>query len=72
MGDISNTTEKIKIVLIKCGMTQKELAEKLGISQPTLSGKFKLNDWRESDLQKIAQICGCKYEGFFKTEDWEV
>ena len=36
------TTEKIKILLIKCGSNQKELAEKLGISQPALSKKFKL------------------------------
>ena len=60
------TTEKIKILLIKCGSNQKELAEKLGISQPTLSKKFKLDDWRESDLEKIAHVCGAKYEGCFK------
>lgn len=58
-------TEKIKILMIKRDITQKELAEKLGISQPTLSKKFKLDDWRETDLKQIAQVCGCEYEGFF-------
>ena len=62
-------TEKIKILLIKSGLTQKELAEKLGTSQSNISKKYKLDDWRESDLKKIAEICGCKYEGVFILED---
>ncbi len=70
--EITSTTDKIKILLIRCGLNQKELAAKLGISQSTLSGKFKLNDWRESDLKKIAEICGCEYEGYFKTKDWTI
>ena len=66
MGNITSTTDKIKILLIKSGLNQKELATKLGISQPALSKKFKLNDWRESDLREIAEVCGADYEGFFK------
>ncbi len=62
-------TEKIKILLIKCGSNQKELAEKLGISQPALSKKFKLNDWRESDLREIAKVCGAEYTNGFKLND---
>ena len=53
-------------------MKQKDLADRLGVKHSTLSGKFKLDDWRESDLKEIAKICGCKYEAHFKTEDWEV
>lgn len=60
------STEKIKILLIKCGSNQKELAEKLRISQPALSKKFKLNDWRESDLQEIAKVYGAEYTNGFK------
>lgn len=62
-------TEKVKILMIKKGITQKELADLLGITQPTLSKKFKLDDWRESDLIKIAEVCGCKYEGSFIIEN---
>lgn len=64
--DISSTTEKIKILMIKCGTNQKELAAKLGISQPALSKKFKLNDWRESDLKEIANACGADFDVVFK------
>lgn len=63
---ISNTTEKIKILMIKCGTNQKELATKLGISQPALSKKFKQNDWRESDLEEIAKACGAEFDTVFK------
>ena len=58
-------TEAIKVLMVRCGTNQKELATKLGITQPTLSKKFKLDDWRESDLKEIAKICGCSYEGTF-------
>lgn len=64
-------TEKIKILLIKKGMTQKELAEKLNCSQANLSKKYRLDDWRESDLKAIAEICHCKYEGNFILENNE-
>ena len=33
-------TEKIKILMIKKGITQKELADKLEVAQPTLSKRF--------------------------------
>lgn len=52
--------------MIKCGLNQKDLAAKLGITQPTISKKFKYNDWRESDLREIAKVCGAEYEAVFK------
>lgn len=58
-------TEKIKILLIKRDMTQRELADKLGTSQANLSKKYKLDDWRESDLKKIAKILNASFDGFF-------
>lgn len=62
-------TGKIKILLVKKGITQKELADLLMISQPTLSKKFKLDDWRESDLKEIARVCDCQYESSFITHE---
>ena len=51
--------------MIDKGITQAELAEKLEVTQPTLSKKFKLDNWRESDLENIASVCGCKFVGKF-------
>lgn len=62
-------TEKIKILLIKRGLTQKELADKLGISQPVLSKKYKLDNWREDDLNKIAEVLQADFEGSFVLKD---
>lgn len=62
-------TEKIKILLIKRGMTQKELAEKLNVSQPVLSKKYKLDNWREDDLKQIAEILQADFEGTFILKD---
>lgn len=62
-------SKKIKILMLKKDITQKQLAEKLGISQPTLSKKFTLDNWRESDLVQIAEVCGCRFEGTFIFED---
>lgn len=66
------TTQKIKTIMTARGLTQKELAESLGITQPTLSGKFKLNDWRESDLKAIAQVCNCQYKSSFIMDGIEI
>lgn len=66
---IANSTQKIKILMIKHGITQTELATKLGISQPALSKKFKQNDWRESDLEKIALVCDAHFDTIFKYND---
>lgn len=62
-------TEKIKILLIKRGLTQKELADKLGISQPVLSKKYKLDNWREDDLKSIADALQADFEGSFILKD---
>ncbi|MFC5383202.1 helix-turn-helix domain-containing protein [Arcanobacterium hippocoleae] len=39
----------------KLGITQKELSEKTGISEPTLSRVFKFS--RVPDLNEVEQIC---------------
>ena len=46
-------------------MTKNELAEKWGISQPSISQKFKENNWKESDLKKFCEITGFEYKIVF-------
>lgn len=63
-GTIS-TSEKMNIILSRIGMTKKELAERWGIKQPSLTQKFKENNWKEADLQKFCDIVGYSYEIVF-------
>lgn len=60
-----STSEKMNIILSRIGMTKKELAERWGIKQPSLTQKFKENNWKEADLQKFCDIVGYSYEIVF-------
>lgn len=62
---IISTSEKMEIILSRAGKTKKWLAEQWGISQPSITQKFKANDWRESDVQKFCNIMGMQYEVIF-------
>ncbi|UNT55099.1 helix-turn-helix transcriptional regulator [Lysinibacillus capsici] len=62
-------TEKIKILLIKKGMSAVDLAEKLGTKPQNLYNKFKRDNFSEKELIEIAEALGIKYEGFFFLED---
>ena len=50
-------------------VTQMQLSEKLGTSQPNISKKFKYNDWRESDVKEICSVIGVECETIFKLKD---
>ncbi len=50
------------------GITQKELASKMGISQAALAQKIKSDNWRESDIKKICDILGIQYDVRFKID----
>lgn len=69
MITIASTTEKIKMMMASKSITQRDIADRMGISQPTLSKKFTLDNWRENDLRTIAEICGCSYKIIFELED---
>lgn len=62
-------TEKIKIVLVKRGMSAAQLAEKLDCSATNLYNKFKRDNFTENDLKAIAQVLNCTFEGNFILND---
>lgn len=64
-------TNKIKALCAIKGIGQKELAELLDVSQPVLSKKYKLDNWRESDLQEIAKVLNVEYKGIFVLNNGE-
>lgn len=69
VGVILGKTEEIKILLIKTGKTVTEVAEALGTSSQNLSNKMRRDDFKVSELEEIAKICGAKFECNFLLED---
>lgn len=66
---IITISEKLEIVLKRAGVTKKELADRLGMSQPNITKKFKYNDWRESDVVKVCEVIGVECEMIFTMDD---
>lgn len=60
-------TEKIRILLIKRGnLSEAELARRLGISPQNLNNKMKRDNFTVSDLERIAEVLGCKFNTSFE------
>lgn len=53
-------TEKLKIVLLKQKISQKELALRTNQSTPNLSRKLMHNDFKLSEFEKLVNALGCK------------
>lgn len=64
-------TTKIKMLLARYDMTAKELAEKIGMQQPTLSKKLTKGKFTVEEMEKIAKVFNAKYEVHFVLEDGE-
>lgn len=64
-------TKKIKMLMIEREITQAELANRLDTPQSNLSKKMKLDDWRESDILKIAEVLNADVEYNFILKETE-
>lgn len=62
---IISTSEKMNIILSREGKTKKWLADQWGISQPSITQKFKEDNWKESDIKKFCNIMNMNYEVIF-------
>ena len=54
-------TRQIKRILAERDMQIKDLAELLNCTPENLYKKFKKDDWRESDIRKIAEVLNCDF-----------
>lgn len=60
-----DVTKEIQKVLLEENFSKGYLAEKLKFSQANLSKKFKLNNYRVNELEKIAEAIGYRLEIHF-------
>lgn len=59
----------VKVLLAAREMTQKDLAERLGMAPQNLSRKMKADNFSERDLDAIAAACGATFKGGFILSD---
>lgn len=62
-------TEKIKIALVKRGMSANQLAQILDTSASNLYQKFKRDNFSEKELIEIANALNCDFVGKFRMRD---
>jgi transcriptional regulator with XRE-family HTH domain len=55
----TSTSEKINLLLKRQNMTLSELADATGQSVQNLGNKMKRNNFKESELKKIAEALKC-------------
>ena len=64
-----STSEKVKIILKRRGMTMRDLAEKTGQTRQNLSNKMSRDNFPEKEIREIAAALDCEYESFFVMRD---
>ena len=61
--------EKIRILLRRKKITISDLADMVGTSRQNLTNKLNRDNFTEKELQQIAEVLECKFEGFFIFDD---
>ena len=64
-----STSEKVKTILKRRGMTMGDLAEKTGQTRQNLSNKMSRDNFPEREIREIAAALDCEYETFFVMRD---
>ena len=63
------TSEKIKVILGRRGLTISDLAEKLGTSRQNLTNKFARNNLSDKEMRDIANALNCSFDALFTLND---
>lgn len=63
--DMAKTKLRIKELLAERGMTQVDLANKLGVTKVTLNQNLTRNNWTLGKLEEIADAIGCRVVDLF-------
>ncbi len=63
--------EQIKVLCVRCGISEAELARRLGKSPQSLNSKMKRETFTIGDLDEIASALGVTFERHFILADGE-
>ena len=64
-------TEQIKVLCVRCGISEAELARRLGKSPQSFNSKMKRETFTVSDLDDIASALGVTFKRLFILENGE-
>jgi len=64
-------TEQIKMLCIRCGISEAELARRLGKSPQSFNARMKRQNFTVSELEEIADVIGVKFRRVFIFNDGE-
>ncbi len=64
-------TEQIKILCVRCSISEAELARRLGKSPQSLNSKMKRESFTIDDLDKIADALGVSFKRSFVLDNGE-
>lgn len=58
-------SEQIKVLCVRCNISEAELARRLGKSPQSFNSKMKRGSFTITDLEKIAEVTGVDFERKF-------
>lgn len=58
-------SEQIKVLCVRCNVSEAELARRLGKSPQSFNSKMKRESFTISDLEKVADVLGAKFNREF-------
>ncbi|MCL2852279.1 MAG: helix-turn-helix transcriptional regulator [Defluviitaleaceae bacterium] len=59
------TSEKIRVLCVRAGISVAELARRLGKSPQNFNAKMRKGNFSIAELERIAAAVGCTYENHF-------
>ena len=64
-------SEQIKVLCVRCSVSEAELARRLGKSPQSFNSKMKRESFTVNDLEKIAEVLGVEFSRKFILADGE-
>ncbi len=58
-------SEQIKVLCVRCNVSEAELARRLGKSPQSLNAKLRRGKMTVEDLEKIAAVLGVEFKRYF-------
>lgn len=65
-------TEQIKVLCVRCNISNAELARRLNVSPQALNGKMKRESFTISDLEEIADAVGVEFRHDFVLDNGDI